>query len=113
MTTERQKKMAERDALICQMYMEKQSLQHIGKQFGLRRQRIKQIVQKAGLWRERSDALDDRDEFLGINISEADKIALRAEALRSGISMSALSADWIKEKLASLKEQSHEPQRPA
>jgi hypothetical protein len=45
------------------------------------------------------DVKSDRDEFLGINISEADKTALREEAARRGISMSALTADLIKDML--------------
>ena len=69
--------------------------------FGLKRQRIKQIVVTAGIWRERLPP--DRDEFLGVNLSEDDKEALRREAARRGVSMSALTSDLIKEMLAEAK----------
>lgn len=102
--TERQRARRERNDTICRLYLEGKSLADIGRQFGLKRQRIKQIVVEAGLWRKRMPAQNERDEFLGINISESDKVALRAEAARLGVSMSAMTAEWIKDRLEALRE---------
>lgn len=94
--------MAERDQEICKMYLAGKTLQECGTQYGIRRQRVKQILKEAGVWRPAVKQTSERDEFLGLNISTADKVALRAEAARRGISMSALSAEAIKEMLAAL-----------
>jgi hypothetical protein len=105
---EKRAQMAARDAEICALYLTGASLAECGKKYGLKRQRIKQIVQKAGVWREYvRPPTNGRDEFLGVNISEEDKLALRDEAKRRGISMSALTADLIKDMLAELPR--HEP----
>lgn len=100
---DKQAAMNERNAAICKMYLEGETLAACGKRFGLKRQRIKQIVKDAGIWREyHRPPPNGRDEFLGVNISESDKIALRKEAKRRGLSMSALTADLISEMLAEL-----------
>ena len=86
-----------RDAEICQMYMSGATLEECGKQYRVRRQRIKQIVKAAGLWRPRTTS--GRDEFLGVNLHEEDKLALKIEADRQGLSMSALSAKILADNL--------------
>lgn len=88
-----------RDAEICQRYLSGLSLAESGRPFGIGRQRVKQIVQAAGVWRA-AKKTNGRDEFLGVNISEEDKQALREEAARRGLSMSALTADLIRDMLA-------------
>ncbi len=93
----------ERDTRICQLYTSGQTLQEIGTSFKLSRERVRQILRKQGVYRkDRLVVKSDRDEFLGVNISDADKVALRAEAARRGLSMSALTSDLIKDMLASL-----------
>jgi len=106
---ERQQRMAERNQAICAYYLEGHTLAECGKQFGLKRQRIKQIVQAAKIWRERTPSTNDRDKFLGINISEEDKATIKEEASRQGISMSAMTAEWIKERLEELRQQREVP----
>lgn len=96
---EKQAQMEARNLEICQMYLSGASLAECGKKFGLKRQRIKQIVQAAGIWRARPKTSDGRDDFLGVNISESDKQALREEAARRGLSMSQLTAELIREML--------------
>jgi hypothetical protein len=92
-----------RDKDICALYMEGKSLAECGLKYGIGRQRVKQIVEKAGLWREPKPVpLSGRDELLGVLISDDDKKTLRAEARRRGISMSEMTAEWIKNKLAEL-----------
>lgn len=46
--------------------------------------------------------MPNRDEFLGVNLSEEVKAALRAEAARREISMSALTYETLKDMLAKL-----------
>jgi hypothetical protein len=104
--------MLARNAAICDLYLSGATLAACGKRFGLKRQRIKQIVQEAGIWREPIPHIPDgRDEFLGINISPEDKEALKAEAARTNTSMSALTSDWIRQKLAELHGET-EPSEP-
>lgn len=84
-----------RDTAICEQYLNGMTLEECGRLYKLRRQRIKQIVKAAGLWRPRTVTVSDRNEFLGVNLSGTDKIALKLEADRRGLSMSALTAELI------------------
>lgn len=88
-----------RNEEICQRYMAGETLKACGDRFGISCMRVKQIVKKAGLWRKRIDA-EPRNEFLGVDLSDVDKQALRQEAARRGVSMSLLTSDLIKEMLA-------------
>lgn len=96
---EKLQQMNERNATICKVYMEGATLAQCGKQFGLKRQRIKQIVTEAGLWRERGQSTNERNAFLGIDLTETDKEALRTEASRQNLSMSAMTSEWIRDRL--------------
>lgn len=95
----------ERDVEICRLYRGGWSINRIAKEKGLSRPRVQQILRSNDV--KRSDRPQpprgDRDEFLGVNISEADKTALRQEAERRGLSMSALTAELIKEMLAEVR----------
>lgn len=97
----------ERNDEICRLYIEGASIYDIGPQFKLSHERVRQILRQRGILRE-DRALSDRDEFLGVNISEQDKDALRAEAARRGLSMSALTADLIRDMLSSLQNDTQE-----
>jgi hypothetical protein len=90
---------AARNAAICERYLAGETLAACGRPYGFSRQNVKHIVKEAGLWRARVPSSDGRDAFLGINITPEDKEALKLEAERQGLSMSALSSDWIREKL--------------
>src|SRR5678815_4936049 len=101
----------ERNHEICDCYINGMTLKDCGKKFKLSPERIRQILRQEGVFKHararpqtyglKQGLVEDssRDEFLGINISEADKDALRAEAKRRGLSMSRLSSDFIKEML--------------
>lgn len=97
---EKQRQMEQRNADICSYYKADHNVAECGKRFGLKRQRILQILQASGVWQPYEKT--GRDVFLGISLTEGDKAALRAEAERRGVSMSALSAEAIKEMLAAL-----------
>lgn len=90
----------ERDEVICKSYVAGLTLQGIADQHGLTRARIQQILRGAGLKRDdrRSNKLD-RDIFLGVNIPEGVKEALREEAARRGVSMSALTSETMSDML--------------
>lgn len=95
--------MRQRNAAICEFYKTGASPAQCGKRFGLKHLRVKQIVKAAGIWRERPQhESNERDAFLGIDISTDDKEALLIAAARTNTSMSALSSKWIREKLANL-----------
>ena len=106
--------MSERNDSICHRYMQGATIYQIGKEFSLSHERIRQILRKANIYKNFRGTSqhvglsggvvvsDIRDEFLGVNLCEADKTALRQDAKRRGISMSALTADIIKDMLASL-----------
>lgn len=105
----------ERNKEICTAFVNGATVADCSEQFKLTRERVRQILRQAGVFgdsRVRPQTIglteglvqsDTRDEFLGVIVSEADKAALRAEALRRGLSMSRLSSDFIKEMLAGLK----------
>lgn len=95
-----------RDADICTRYTNGEPIDSIVTHFGITRGRLYQILHKHGIYKKDRPVIkkSDRDEFLGVNLNEADKQALRAEAERRGISMSALTSDLIKDMLASLHE---------
>lgn len=104
----------QRDKEIVACYIGGKTLEQCGQEFKITRERVRQILRKHGILKHArvkpKVGLDDggvvktdgRDEFLGVNISEGDKQALREEAERRGLSMSRLSSDFIKEMLAKL-----------
>lgn len=105
----------ERNDEICKLYtVEGLTTQQCAERFKISRERVRQILRRAGIYRKdraeqkilglRNGVVETaaRDEFLGVNLSESDKHALRAEAERRGVSMSSLTSDLIKEMLAAL-----------
>lgn len=97
--------MQTRNNEIAKLYLEGKTLEECGEIYRISRQRIKQILKKYGVWRKRAESSDLRDELLGVTLSKADKLALREEAQRRGLSMSALTSDLIKEMLGRPKEE--------
>lgn len=93
----------ERDKQICALYAEGKTLEECGTRFKLTRQRVKQIVKQAGVYRkmEQPGKTSDRDAFLGINVHPAVKEKLRVEAdKRPEVrSVSDLCNTWLREKL--------------
>ncbi len=87
-----------RDAELIERYATGETIESLREAYGISHERIYQILRKAGIPRRRQGA-EDRDQFLGVNLSESVKDALRAEALRRGISMSALSSDMLRDML--------------
>lgn len=78
----------ERDADICRRYLTGETLQSIGDSYGLSRQRIEQIIQQAGIWRQSAIKPSERDEFVGIVVPKPLKDALQDEAETRNTSMS-------------------------
>lgn len=92
-----------RDTQMCEQYIREKSdgltLAALGIQHGLSRERIKQILNKAGIKTDRKVERSMRDQFLGVDLTEEVKNALRTEAARRGLSMSALTSDVVREML--------------
>ena len=90
----------ERDIAICELYLSGKTLEEIGDVYGLRRQRVQQILKREGYDRtDRPVERSDRELFLGVNVSESVKAALREEAVKRGVSMSSITSDLLKEML--------------
>ena len=97
----------QRNLEICRRYRAGESAQAIGDSLTPRisRQRVLQILRSRGVTQEdRTTKSDEDGELLGVILSKEDKQAVREEAAERGISMSALTADLIKEMLARKKE---------
>lgn len=85
----------ERDDKIVAQYVEGMQVQNIASRHGLSRIRIHQILRKRAVPRR----IAAPDEFLGINLTEPIKDALRVEANKRGITMTRLSASALKQML--------------
>lgn len=91
-----------RDDTIRLMYQGGQTLQQLADFYKLSRGRIQQIVKQGNLTRKDravQRSMPPREEFLGVNLSESVKDALREEAGRRGMSMSELTSDTLRELL--------------
>lgn len=87
-----------RDADICAYYAAGYKLSQTASHFRLGRQRVMQILKKAGAWRPYVKT--GRTKFLGTTVSEETKAALHEEARRRGISVSELTDEAIQAMLA-------------
>lgn len=87
----------ERDDTIVAQYVEGMQVQNIASRHGLSRIRIHQILRKRDV--PRRIAAPSLEEFLGINLTEPIKDALRVEAHKRGITMTRLSAGALKQML--------------
>lgn len=99
---ERLLKHAERDMMICNLYLSGSSIKEIGTLSNLSRQRIYQIVKQYDLERPAASHLN-REQIVGVVIDEDDKKALRAEAEKQGVSMSKWTLNLIKDKLKDIR----------
>lgn len=89
-----------RNENICRRYRAGDPPAAIARDVGLSPGRVIQIVRAAGISRhDRPKPYNGRDEFLGIELEELTKVALRQEAAKRGLSMSKLSADTLREML--------------
>lgn len=92
----------ERNKELVQRYLAGEPISVLRADYRLTRGRIFQILKQSGVAptrQPRQSSAVNRDQFLGVNLSESVKDALRAEAERRGISMSALSSEMLKEML--------------
>jgi hypothetical protein len=87
-------KLEERDAAICRYYTEGHKISECAATFNLGRQRVHQILKKAGVWKP-FDKQSTRTAFLGINVTNDTKSRLVALAERRGLSVSKLAANVL------------------
>lgn len=95
---ERKAQMQQRDADIAAYYQAGHSIVECGRRYGLKRQRVLQILKAAEVWKPYVKG--DRTQFLGVSVSEPAKAALKQKAEEQGISVSQLTANTIDEMLA-------------
>lgn len=86
-----------RDAGICVLAEQGYTLQQIAGGVGLSRQRVQQILVKRGVKIKRESV---RSEFLGVNVTDSVKTALKQEAEKQGKSISSLASDTLIDMLA-------------
>lgn len=103
-------KNAERDAAICRAYTDEGlTMRECGKRFGLSRTRIADVLkeQKVSVRPRqlRVKTTEDRDEFLGVFVTEDEKKWAVEEAEKEGGSISSVIRKMIKER----REQSEAP----
>jgi transcriptional regulator with XRE-family HTH domain len=94
--------MISRNEQICVLYREGLTQEELAEQFEVTKVRIGQILKKAGLTKEdRPDMTitSNRTKFTGIHLTEAAKLAVKEEAKREGISMSAFIAALVLKEL--------------
>jgi hypothetical protein len=92
---EKRSKKAERDAEICTYYLSGAKLSRCASRFRLGRQRVLQILQKAGVWKPYVKST--RTAFLGVKIEGGIKEQLKQEADRQGISVSQLVSSKLQQ----------------
>ena len=105
-TEERQARSAQRNADICAYYQQginasattSAAAKACASRFGLGRQRILQILQTAGVWKPYVKT--GRTKFLGVNISEQTRDALKEKASEAGVSVSRMVSDVVDEMVA-------------
>jgi hypothetical protein len=86
----------ERNEEICRRYVGGATLQECGEQFKLSHERIRQILRKAGVFKQhRQTERSDRDEYIGVNVRPETKDELRAEADERGVSVSRHVSDVL------------------
>lgn len=88
-----------RNAEICRRYAAGEPMQALVEAYALTAERIYQILRKTGGVRRTGPPRSGRDEFLGVELTEEAKVALRAEAQKRGLSMSELSFNTLRSML--------------
>jgi len=84
----------ERDAEICRLYTEGETLQWCADQFKISRERIRQILIAAKVYRPTRD-VGDRQAYLGVELRASVKEALQKKAKEDGVSMSRFVSDLV------------------
>ena len=95
MTTEQREKMNARNAAIVAHHRDGHSIAECGRRFGLKRQRVQQILKKAGAWRPHEPS--GRTRFVGVTVTEETKGRLEEMAEEKGTSVSRLTSDALDE----------------
>lgn len=83
----------DRDAQICQLYKDGESLVAIGKRFSLSRARVQQILRREGVWKRHQRT--DRDQVVGVRVKVQTKERLRDQAAERGISIAKHASDVL------------------
>lgn len=86
-------KMKERNAAICAYYKADRSVAACAEKFGLGRQRVLQILQKAGVWKPIDKGA--RTKFLGVSVKDKTKEELGTLAKKKGVSVSRFASDVL------------------
>jgi hypothetical protein len=81
----------DRNIEIIRAYVDGQSVSEIQERFGLSRGRLYQILKDIVKVRKSSE----RNQFLGVEVTSTTKKALKEEAKRRGVSVSALVSDTL------------------
>ncbi|MCR4301825.1 MAG: hypothetical protein NUV51_09465 [Sulfuricaulis sp.] len=87
-----------RDQAICDLYRDGATQDVIAVEFGLSESRVGQIIKRAGLLPPKR-AATGRTRFTALHLSNEAKEALRAEAKKDGVSMSAWVAALVTKEL--------------
>jgi predicted HicB family RNase H-like nuclease len=82
-----------RDEAICDFYVRGASVAECGRKFGLKRQRVTQILKRAKVWRPY--IMQGRTKFLGVSIKEETHAKLQERAQAQGKSVSKLTSDAL------------------
>lgn len=87
----------QRNDEICSLYTEQgKTIYVLSSQFKISHERVRQILRKRGVLRkDRQQQTTSRDKFVGVEVTETAKQALRDESAKSGESMSELGAKGI------------------
>ena len=92
---EKKAQMTVRNQTICDYYVAGHNVRECASAFQLGRQRIMQILKASGVWRPYEKG--SRTKFLGVNVSEETKDALRVKADAEGKSVSRFASDVLDE----------------
>lgn len=91
------KAFTERNTRICEMYVGGATMQACADQFKISKERVRQLLRRAGVYK--SDRLmkasSARQSFIGVNVSESTKLALKEKAAGAGTSVSRLASDVL------------------
>ena len=90
---EKKQQMTARNAAICAHHLAGHKVRETATAFQLGRQRIMQVLQAGGVWKPYEKG--SRTKFLGVNVSEGTKDALKRKADAEGVSVSRLASDAL------------------
>jgi len=82
---------AERNAELCKLYTDGQTIAALSTHYKISRQRVRQILRAASVWKKPAT----RTAFLGIDVTQETKDNLKAEADKQQKSVSKLASDAL------------------